>query len=324
MNQQTEIPKELKRWNWGAFLLSHIWCIRHGVWQGLLLLLIPFFGPLLVPFWLGANGNQKAWLKSRREPVEIFLKRQKRWGIAGFIFWVGGVVAFCGLLFWALNYSADLKMGLETANSNKRLIEYFGKPIRKYSFFEGSIADGDSLDASVLSLAFNAIGSKNKGHLRLQWKKRGGDWVATEITFADSEGTTHQLVDSPTIEGSFFSRKPYERTVLEDALTRMIQERDGYVILLRSKKNNDFIQTAIETLDDGNIVFSVVYSDGYTKWNKKLYQSKNLINKDEVIKLFTLYASGNDTHINLIEWDKLNSVKPHGEHSAFFTFGESL
>ncbi len=322
MSQQVEIPKELKRWNWGAFLLCPIWCIRHGIWQGWLLL-IPLFGPF-VPFWLGLKGNQKAWLRNRDEPVEVFLKRQKHWGVAGLIFLIANLVICWGFFLYVLNCSSDIKMGLETANSNQRLIEYFGKPIRKSSFFEGSYTSSDSLNTSIRSLAFNAIGSKNEGKLHFQWEKRGEDWVATEVAFVDSEGKTHQLVDSLTLEGSFFSREPYERGVLEEALTHMIQEREGYVILSRSKKHNDFIQTAIEILDNGTMAFAIVFSDGYTKWNKKLYQSKDLHTKDEIIKLFTLYASGNDAHINLIEWNKLTSIEPDGEHSAFFTFDEPL
>ena len=82
-------------------------------------------------------------------------------------------------------------------------------------------------------------------------------------------------------------------------------------------------QTAIETTDTGDVAFRLVYSDGYTKSNKKLYESKELIrDKDEIIKLFTLYASGSDAHIKLIEWNKLTSIEPVGEHSAFFIFEE--
>ena len=121
MNKQIEIPKELKRWNWGAFLLAPLWCMRHGIWQGLLLL-VPFFG-FLIPFFLGAKGNQKAWAKNSHEPVEVFLKRQKRWSFAGAAIWTVFLVTIAGSLSYSLNYSEGMKMGLEVANSNKRLME---------------------------------------------------------------------------------------------------------------------------------------------------------------------------------------------------------
>ena len=145
------------------------------------------------------------------------------------------------------------------------------------------------------------------------------------MTFVDGEEGTIPLINSPTLQSSFFSKTPYKKSNLENALNSMIQEKDGFVILIRSKENNDFIQTATEISNDGNVAFSVVYSDGYTRWNKQLYQSKNLIhNKEEIIKIFSLYATGNDSHIGLIEWNKLTSIKPEGGNSASFIFGEPL
>lgn len=323
MNKQIDVSEQIKRWNWGAFLLTPFWCIRHRIWHGLLLF-IPFFG-LIIPFMLGAKGNQKAWIKNSHEPVEGFLKRQKYWGFAGLAIWIVGLITFLGSLSYSLNYSDGMKMGLEIANSNKRLTGYFGKSIKKSSFLNGSYNYIISPEPSTLSVSFNAIGTQNSGHIHFQWEKRDDDWIATEMVFVDAEGRTSQLVNSPTLESSFFTKMPYGKISLENALNRMIQEKDGYVILSRSKENNDFIQTAAEISDDGHVVFSVVYSDGYTKWNKQLYQSKNLIpNKEEIIKIFTLYATGNDSHIGSIEWNKLTSIKPGGMNSASFIFGEPL
>lgn len=176
----------------------------------------------------------------------------------------------------------------------------------------------------MLAVSFDAIGSKNTGSMRFQWEKRGEDWIATEIAFVDSEGATHQLVDSLMIEGSFLSKVPYAKNTLEAALTRMIEEKEGYVILSRSKEKNDFIQTAVDISDEEEIAFSVVYSDGYTRWNKNLYRSKNPIkNKEDVIRMFSLYARGDDVHVSSVEWDKLTSIKPEGNLTAVFVFGEA-
>jgi hypothetical protein len=322
MNEQIDIPEQIKRWNWGAFLLTPFWCIRHRIWQGLLLF-IPVLG-LIIPFILGAKGNQKAWKKNNQEPIDDFLKRQKYWGFAGLVIWVVGYLSMFACLSYILNYSDGMKMGLEIANSNKRLTEYFGKPIKKSSFLNGTYNYFFNTKPATLSVAFDAVGTQNEGHVNFQWEKRDGDWVVTQMAFADAEGKTSQLVNSPTLESSFFTKTAYGKTSLENALNRMIQEKDGYVILLRSKENNDFIQTATEISDNGDIVFSVVYSDGYTKWNKQLYQSKNLIPKEEVIRNFSLYATGSDSHIGSTEWNKLTSIESEGANSASFLFGESL
>lgn len=322
MNKQIDTPQEIKRWNWGAFLLCPIWCIRHGIWHGLLLL-VPIFG-FFVPFWLGATGNQKAWVKNCHESVEVFLRRQRRWGLAGLIIWAGVILTSLGFLSYSLNYSDGMKMGLNTANSNKRLVGYFGDSIHKRSFFNGSYNYIVAPTPSMLAVSFDAIGSKSTGSMRFQWEKRGEDWIATEIAFVDSEGATHQLVDALMIEGSFLSKVPYAKNTLEAALTRMIEEKEGYVILSRSKEKNDFIQTAVDISDEEEIAFSVVYSDGYTRWNKNLYRSKNPIkNKEDVIRMFSLYARGDDVHVSSVGWDKLTSIKPEGNSTAVFVFGEA-
>jgi hypothetical protein len=204
MNKQIDTPQEIKHWNWGAFLLCPIWCIRHGVWQGLLLV-VPVFG-FFVPFWLGATGNQKAWTKNCHESVEIFLRRQRLWGLAGLIVWASIILTSLGFLSYSLNYSDGMKMGLNTANSNKRLIEYFGDSIHKRSFFNGSYNYIVAPTPSTLAVSFDATGSKNTGSMWFQWEKREGDWVATEIAFVDAEGATHQLVNALMIEGSFLSK----------------------------------------------------------------------------------------------------------------------
>ncbi len=320
MNEEIEVPPEIKRWNWGAFLLCPFWCLRHGIWQGFLLA-VPFFG-FLVPFWLGATGNQKAWMKNKDSDLKAFLKRQKYWSIAGVTVFAVALFGGLGSLSYSLNYSDGMKMGLEIANSNKRLTECFGE-IQKSSFFNGTYKYIASPKPSTLKVAFEATGTKNQGKITFKWEKRGEDWIATRVTAVDSEGKARQLIESPTIRSSFSLEEPYERALLENTLARMIQEKKGHVILTRSEENNDFIQSAIEPLDNGDVAFDLVYSDGYTQWNKKIYQSKDLIrNKDEVINLFTLYASGSDAHVHLIKWNKLTSIKLLEEPSAFFIFGE--
>lgn len=193
MREKNAIPKEVRRWNWGAFLMCPIWCIRHGIWQGLLLL-VPIFN-VFVPFWLGVTGNKKAWVRNSYESVEVFLKQQRRWALAG-LSWIGVIFAFFGFMFYSINYSDGIKMGLDIANSNKRLVEYFGDSVHKRSFFNGSCSYMADRSPSTLAVSFDAIGSKNTGNVQFQWEKRGGDWVITKVALVDSKGVTHQLDQS--------------------------------------------------------------------------------------------------------------------------------
>ena len=92
-----ELEQELRKWNWGAFLLTVIWGIGNGVMRSFLTL-IPFYG-LYEWFMLGINGNRWAWEKRRWESVEQFHRSQRAWAKAGVI--VYAVLFFLYLLIVA-------------------------------------------------------------------------------------------------------------------------------------------------------------------------------------------------------------------------------
>lgn len=92
--EQDELESELKKWNWGAFLLTFVWGIGNGVMRSFLVF-IPFYG-LYEWFMLGIHGNRWAWEKRRWESVEHFHRSQRSWAKAGVI-----VSAIVFLLFAA-------------------------------------------------------------------------------------------------------------------------------------------------------------------------------------------------------------------------------
>ena len=80
---------DVKKWNWGAFLLTWIWGIGNQVWIALLAL-IPIVGFVMM-FVLGVKGNEWAWEKRRWDSVDSFHSTQRKWAIAGLIVW-GAVI----------------------------------------------------------------------------------------------------------------------------------------------------------------------------------------------------------------------------------------
>lgn len=75
------VPEEIKKWNWGAFLLNWIWGIGNNVWIALLCL-IPYVNFIMI-FVLGVKGSEWAWQKKRWDSIEHFKDVQKKWAIAG-------------------------------------------------------------------------------------------------------------------------------------------------------------------------------------------------------------------------------------------------
>lgn len=92
-NEQKLLDK-LKKFNWGAFLLTWIWGLGNKTYISLLvfpiliLSLIPIIGwalPIAFSIWLGIKGNELAWNNKEWENIEHFDKIQRRWAIFGLI-----------------------------------------------------------------------------------------------------------------------------------------------------------------------------------------------------------------------------------------------
>lgn len=84
-----DMPKELKEFNWGAFLLTFIWGIKHKAWITLLAIpLIIFQLPLginwilytILQFYCGIKGNMWAYQVDWWMKPKDFRKTQATWG----------------------------------------------------------------------------------------------------------------------------------------------------------------------------------------------------------------------------------------------------
>lgn len=88
-NDTSELPIELQKFNWGAFLLNWIWGVGNRsyltLWSlaaGLLGLLIPLFGwiiQLALSIWFGVKGNEWAWKNNRWKSIYEFNRIQRLW-----------------------------------------------------------------------------------------------------------------------------------------------------------------------------------------------------------------------------------------------------
>ncbi len=86
LNEPAEIPRELDRWNWGAFFLNWIWGIGNSTWIALLMF-VPVVGFVMM-FVLGARGSRWAWQNRAWRDAEHFRKTQRAWAIAGLAVWL--------------------------------------------------------------------------------------------------------------------------------------------------------------------------------------------------------------------------------------------
>ncbi|MBL4615285.1 MAG: hypothetical protein JKY27_10500, partial [Magnetovibrio sp.] len=93
------LPPELHGWNWGAFFLNWVWGLAHNTWIALLMF-VPVVN-IVMPFVLGAKGNQWAWTNNEWRDVEHFKQSQRIWarvGIAAFF----GIPLFFAVIFFGV------------------------------------------------------------------------------------------------------------------------------------------------------------------------------------------------------------------------------
>ncbi len=174
------IPDELKGWNWGAFLLNWVWGIGNNTYIALLTL-VPFVGLLIMPFVLGAKGNEWAWRNGRWDSIEHFRRVQQRWAVWGLVIPIAMVCLFgaiFGGVFYALKTSEAYRMGVAQLQQNRAAADLLGPPIAT-GFPIGSINVSGQSGGAVLD--FSATGSKASGRIVLRATKKDGIWLLTDM-----------------------------------------------------------------------------------------------------------------------------------------------
>lgn len=84
------VPQEIKKWNWGAFMFNIAWGIGNNSYLTLLCL-IPLFNLVWI-FICGAKGNEWAWKNNNYSSPDEFFLVQKTWNKAGFVMFIIALV----------------------------------------------------------------------------------------------------------------------------------------------------------------------------------------------------------------------------------------
>lgn len=174
------IPREIDRWNWGAFLLNWIWGIGNNTFIALLTL-IPFVG-LVMPFVLGAKGSRWAWRNGRWDSVDHFRRVQRKWAIWGVVIWIAWIVLVVGIfagVFSLLRHSEAYQLGASQLQSSPIAAKLLGTPISTGNP-TGSVKINGS--TGTASLSFSAAGSRAAGTVIVEAIKKDGIWSLTKLT----------------------------------------------------------------------------------------------------------------------------------------------
>jgi len=180
------VPAEIDRWNWGAFLLNWIWGIGNNTFIALLVF-VPFVGFVML-FVLGAKGSSWAWRNKRWESIEHFKAVQKKWARWGAIAFVAFIALFIALFFVvaaSMKSSDAFQLSLSTLQASPEGAQQIGSPV-KTGFPMGSIQiSGPRGNAS---LSYSVSGPKGEGTVFVEATKDMGRWKIDRMVL-EQEGT---------------------------------------------------------------------------------------------------------------------------------------
>jgi hypothetical protein len=165
----TEIPAEIDRWNWGAFLLNWVWGVGNNTFIALLTL-IPGVGFVMI-FVLGAKGRW-AWRNGRWD--RAFQTGATAVGDMGRCRLARIHRAVCrdlGGVFFFLKHSDAYQLGASRLQASAEAAELIGRPITT-GIPAGAINITGATGHAILS--FSATGSKAAGRIFLEAFKKDG------------------------------------------------------------------------------------------------------------------------------------------------------
>lgn len=112
-----QVPAEIKKWNWGAFMFNMFWGVGNKTYLPLLTI-IPVFN-IVWMFFCGALGNGWAWKKgdyaNTPEGIAEFKKVQASWNRAGIFAFI---IAMIGLIFVLINVGIAISAWQQISPNN--------------------------------------------------------------------------------------------------------------------------------------------------------------------------------------------------------------
>jgi cytochrome oxidase complex assembly protein 1 len=177
--ERAVVPPDIKRWNWGAFLLNWIWGIGNDTYIALLCF-VPVVN-IVMPFVLGAKGSEWAWRNKRWRDVAHFRRVQRIWAIVGAALLGVGIAFFAlffTLFFVLFGRSEAYRTAVAELKASPTAISELGTPITA-GFPSGNIRINN--DTGSARLSFSASGPKATGTVFVTETLRNGHWVITSM-----------------------------------------------------------------------------------------------------------------------------------------------
>ncbi len=188
--RSSELPEELKGWNWGAFFLNWIWGLGNSTFIALLMF-VPFVNIIMV-FVLGAKGNKWAWQNRIWRDIDHFRSVQRKWAIAGAIVFF---VLFPLIIFTVISglKGEAYQLSLKEIRANTEVQEALGQPIEP-GFFVGGSVSVEAGGTGEAELQYSLSGSLEKGKAYVAADRFASTWKLGKVAVVVGEKQPPEII----------------------------------------------------------------------------------------------------------------------------------
>lgn len=187
------VPQEINKWNWGAFFFSWIWGLGNRTYLALLFF-VPFLGFAMMVV-LGVKGSEWAWRNKKWDSVEHFQRVQRKWAIAAITFTIAmilGVAALVSAVFYYMKTTEPYLTSFEMISSDSNVIEAFGTPIES-GFVSGKRSTKNS--SGEASLSYSITGPNGSGKVYIDATNTRDLWTTDCLEVVLPDSSRRMVVD---------------------------------------------------------------------------------------------------------------------------------
>ncbi len=205
-----DMPSELKEFNWGAFLLTFIWGIKHKAWITLLgIPLIWFQLPLglnwilytILQLYAGFNGNMWAYQVDWWSTPNDFRKIQARWAIAAILLNVLIPVILLGIAGRFIQKDLDNPANFITNTQCSIAYGKLNKGFKKVSL--NSTISSSDIAKNFAKNFKNAVPYDEKVHFSVKQNGKNVEIYSISFNLYDNAGNCNLSSRNCTISSSF-------------------------------------------------------------------------------------------------------------------------
>jgi hypothetical protein len=194
IHEPAEIPSELDRWNWGAFLMTWIWGIGNSTWISFLM----FVPGVNLVMWvmLGLRGSRWAWKNNSWKSPEHFRSTQRTWAWVGVGVWTGFLLLAAAIVFGVgtlIKNTGAYSVTMETLRESQEVREAFGEPLEDGFMPMGSVQTSGAGGIAEFSIPIS--GPRAEGTAVSKARKGVGEWRLTYLAFRVEGGEAVVLIE---------------------------------------------------------------------------------------------------------------------------------